>query len=136
MDPPKLAPFRQTRLYRLPLGQYPAIPEAFRLWILEWPEKMAMFGLWPALPMVEHGSKWLEIPFEVNWIAYGSGNPLLCTLVYDKGSANITENLTPALLLWRTDHHSWWLLFDEEKPELFGRVLCIDAPDSRPSIRR
>ncbi|KAF4618493.1 hypothetical protein D9613_010034 [Agrocybe pediades] len=123
-----LRPFdRQGYIDEL-LAQYPAIPEAFHLWILEWPEKMAMLGLWPGLPMLENGSEWLEMPFGTNWIAYNA--PLLCALVYDKGRADSKENLTPALLVWRAPDANWWLLFDEKEPELFGRVICIAIPDS------
>ncbi|KAF9560324.1 hypothetical protein CPC08DRAFT_708137 [Agrocybe pediades] len=110
------------------LMQYPAIPEEFRLWILEWPAKMAPSGEWPGLPMVKFNGWTYGMCNGVDWLAYTT--PLLLALVYNKGSPDIQENLTPALLVWRGFEHSRWLLFDKDEPELFGRVLYIDYPDS------
>ncbi|KAF4612028.1 hypothetical protein D9613_003675 [Agrocybe pediades] len=123
-----LRPFdRQAYIDGLLAQHSTAIPEEFRLWILEWPAKMAIFGIWPGLPMVRFPHRTVRMPSGVNWMAYDT--PLLQALVYDKGSLDPKENLTPALLVWRTSEYTRWLLFDEEEPELFGRVLEIAFPD-------
>ncbi|KAF4611668.1 hypothetical protein D9613_003688 [Agrocybe pediades] len=109
------------------LDQYPAIPEEYRLWILEWPEKMVVYALWPGLPLVLFNKDTIQMGQGVNWMAYPS--PLLLTLAYNKGSLDTKENLTPALLAWRTSERTHWLLFDKDEPDLFGRVLIITYPE-------
>ncbi|KAF9540153.1 hypothetical protein CPC08DRAFT_717341 [Agrocybe pediades] len=85
-----LRPFdRQAYIDGL-LAQHSAIPEEFRLWILEWPAKMAIFGIWPGLPMARFPHRTVRMPSGVNWMAYDT--PLLQALVYDKGSLDPKEN--------------------------------------------
>ncbi|KAF9560317.1 hypothetical protein CPC08DRAFT_708127 [Agrocybe pediades] len=109
------------------LDQYPAIPEEYRLWILEWPEKMVVFGIWPGLPLVRFDGDTIHMHHGVSWLGYSK--PLLLALVYSKGAPAIQDNLMPALLVWRTSEHTHWLLFDKDEPGLFGRVLIITYPE-------
>ncbi|KAF9560320.1 hypothetical protein CPC08DRAFT_723367 [Agrocybe pediades] len=89
---------------------------------------MAVFGIWPGLPLVRFNRKTIQTRRGVNWMAYTK--PLLLALAYKKGSADIRDNFTPALLVWRTSEHTHWLLFDKDEPELqFGRVLIITYPE-------
>ncbi|KAF4611674.1 hypothetical protein D9613_003686 [Agrocybe pediades] len=123
-----LQPFDRQAYIEGLLDQYSDIPEEFQLWVLEWPEKMAVLGIWPGLPLVRFNASTTQTYEGVNWMAYI--NPLLLALVYNKGSPDIKDNLTPALLIWKTSEHSHWLLFDQDVPELFGRVLLTTYPES------
>ncbi|KAF9560321.1 hypothetical protein CPC08DRAFT_708123 [Agrocybe pediades] len=98
-----LQPFDRQAYVDGLLDQYSDIPEEFRLWILEWPEKMAVLGIWPGLPLVRFNASTTQTYEGVNWMAYI--NPLLLALVH-------------------------WLLFDQDVPELFGRVLLTTYPES------
>ena len=82
------------------LSQYPAIPDEFRMWILEWPGHMAISCMWPGLPMVQYLRPTLERGCGVSWMAYGS--PMLLSIAYKEGTS--TPRFIPALLLWKGSH--------------------------------
>ncbi|KAF9560328.1 hypothetical protein CPC08DRAFT_604599, partial [Agrocybe pediades] len=103
-------------------SQYPRIPEEFRLWILEWPEKMAIFGLWPGLPFMRFARTSLQRARGVNWIAYSP--PCLTCIGYKPGTPD--AHFIPALLVLRTYGRCVWLLFADEEPGLFGSVVITD----------
>jgi hypothetical protein len=46
----KLIPFDRPAYISALYDQYPYMPEEFRLWILEWPAKVAIGFVWPGLP--------------------------------------------------------------------------------------
>ncbi|KAF4620931.1 hypothetical protein D9613_001248 [Agrocybe pediades] len=107
-----LKPFDREAYIRNLQSQYPNIPHEYRLWILEWPAKMAIFGMWPGLPMVDINRPSFHVEDGINWMAYGS--PLLLSFVYREELEKARRKFIPALLVWRTASTADWLLFDEE----------------------
>jgi len=105
------------------LSQYPAIPDEFRMWIMEWPGRMAISCMWPGLPMVEFMGATVERNSGVNWMSYCS--PMLLSLGYKEGT--LKPRFIPALLLWKTGHSTCWLIFENDIPGLFGRVLMTQV---------
>ncbi|KAF9554646.1 hypothetical protein CPC08DRAFT_608707, partial [Agrocybe pediades] len=109
-----LKPFDREAYIRNLQSQYPNIPDEFRLWILEWPAKMAIFCMWPELPMVDINQLSFQLISGVNWLAYGS--PLLLSFVYRdecEEAMRRRRRFIPALLVWRNACAAQWLLFDE-----------------------
>ncbi|KAJ8456362.1 hypothetical protein ONZ45_g18749 [Pleurotus djamor] len=45
-----LKPFNRMEYVTALLAQHNYLPEAFRIWVLEWPAKAAFGGIWPGLP--------------------------------------------------------------------------------------
>ena len=50
------------------LQQYPKVPDAFKLWILEWPSRVVIDRLWPSLPLEEERYIDFNRRIGVNWI--------------------------------------------------------------------
>jgi len=101
------------------LSQYPAIPDEFRMWILEWPGRMAISCMWPGLPLVKFRGATVERNTGVNWMSYGS--PMLLSIGYKEGTSK--PRFIPALLVWKTGYATCWLIFENNITGLFGRVL-------------
>jgi len=102
------------------LSQYPDIPDEFRFWILEWPARMAINCMWPALPFVNIDHSMPDKNSGVNWLAYNFNSPSLLAMIYKHGTPD--AKYIPALLIFK-DYRSTWLVFDRDEPDLFGRVF-------------
>ena len=90
------------------------MPDAFKLWILEWPSRIVIQGLSPFAPLqVQEAEK------AVNWIA--SNPPQILTLVYSPSANEREFEVIPAFLVSRSQSLATWIIFDD-RPELFGRV--------------
>ncbi|KAF9560344.1 hypothetical protein CPC08DRAFT_762768 [Agrocybe pediades] len=103
-----LKPFDRKAYIDALLSQYPAVPEEFRIWIMEWPARMVPFGMWPGSPFAFHDA---DHPHSLH-----SFTPI------------------PALLSWKEDYRAHWLIFAKDEPELFGRVITTDAEAAEPPI--
>ncbi|KAF9540149.1 hypothetical protein CPC08DRAFT_717339 [Agrocybe pediades] len=124
-----LNPFDRKAYIDALLSQYPAVPEEFRLWIMEWPARMAPFGMWPGSPFTYHHVVTFEEANGTNWLAYlPEGSPALLTLLHRHPSHK--DHFIPALLAWKEDYQAHWLIFAKDEPELFGRVIAPDAVES------
>lgn len=122
-----LQSFDREEYFQCLLVQYPVIPEEFHMWILEWPARLVIHCTWPGLPFV-HVHRRMTTPFfrrfGVNWIAYRSSSPQLSALVYKKDTA--FQTFVPGLYLWRRATETDWLVFAQDEPELFGRVIITN----------
>ncbi|KAF4611671.1 hypothetical protein D9613_003681 [Agrocybe pediades] len=120
-----LQPFdRQAYIDGL-LSQHPHIPEDFRIWILEWPARMAICCMWPGLPLVHSTTMKYDQPNAVIWLPHKSECPELLALAFKQRTPE--ARFIPALLLWRDHNITMWLIFekDDAHPELFGSVLIL-----------
>ncbi|KAF9539105.1 hypothetical protein CPC08DRAFT_598814, partial [Agrocybe pediades] len=107
-----LKPFDRKAYIDALLSQYPAVPEEFRLWIMEWPARMVPFGMWPGSPFTFHREMSLEEANGTNWLAYlPEGSPSLLTLLHNHPSHD--EHCIPALLFWKDSVSAYWLIFDQ-----------------------
>jgi hypothetical protein len=101
------------------LRQYPFLPEEFRLWVLEWPEKAVVGGSWPGLPRKRYkGDVYADgiyVRRGENWIAF----PQVSAIMW-AAEANNTAEYIPALLVWR-DQVATWLILDERQ-NLSGKI--------------
>ncbi|KAF9560343.1 hypothetical protein CPC08DRAFT_708151 [Agrocybe pediades] len=121
-----IKPFDRKAYINALLSQYPAVPEEFRLWIMEWPARMVPFGMWPGSPFTFHNAVTFEEADGTNWLAYlPEGSPSLFTLLHSHPSHD--DHCIPALLFWKDDLRAYWLIFDQGEPELFGRVFVSDS---------
>ncbi|KAF9540151.1 hypothetical protein CPC08DRAFT_770846 [Agrocybe pediades] len=92
---------------------------------------MAILGLWPGLPFMRFGRLSAQRAGGVNWIAYSP--PTLTCLGYNHGTPD--AHFIPALLVLKTYDRSFWLIFEDNKPGLFGSVVIIDVDKfERPAI--
>ncbi|KAH9487449.1 hypothetical protein JR316_0001525 [Psilocybe cubensis] len=118
-----LQPFDRQAYIDTILSQYPAIPEEFRIWLLEWPERATINCIWPGLPFVSCNDLSPSRRDGVNWVAYKSHSPQLLAPVYRQCTPN--AKFVPGLLIWRHNYRTEWLIFDKDEPKLFGRVYVI-----------
>jgi hypothetical protein len=119
-----LQPFDRQAYINNFISQHPALPDNFRLWILEWPSSVVIHSMWPGLP---HRLRPASRP-GVNWLAA----PQVSALVYHIGTPDV--EFIPGILIWRTSDVATWLILDE-RPHLFGRVISLSTR-GRPQDER
>ncbi|KIJ41145.1 hypothetical protein M422DRAFT_255997 [Sphaerobolus stellatus SS14] len=95
------------------------LPEDFRLWVLEWPAKATIAGIWPGLPddAVEDGFKGRLL-----------GRNVLGIIPLQLSSIPFvpTQRCIPAICLWvGCPPNAVWLPLDEESG-IYGKVLICD----------
>lgn len=126
-----LQPFDRKAYIEALIGQYPSIPDEFRLWILEWPGRMAIRCNWPGLPFIDYyGYNNIEREPGVNFL--GVHPPQLSALINQRGDPNF--HFTPGLLAWRGPDLALWVIFDEKESDIAGRVLIVDEDDDQGTI--
>jgi hypothetical protein len=123
-----LRPFdRQAYLDAL-LKQHDCLPEAFRLWILEWPACAVVGCAWPGLPRVECGSgtaDGVERLAGLNWLGYQP--PQVSVMAFlDCDEEKEFEGLEhiPGLLVWSGSYACTWLVL-EGRECLHGKVYVL-----------
>ncbi|KAF4616401.1 hypothetical protein D9613_008862 [Agrocybe pediades] len=116
------------------LSKYRAVPEEFRLWILEWPARMVSFGMWPGLPVTFHKENTLDKAYGMNWIAWRTEDDLpgYYEVLYRHPSRE--DRWLPALQFWQMDYGGSWLIFGKDDPDLFGRVALLKVRLPSPGI--
>jgi len=109
---------RQAFVEKL-LGKYPFFPEEFRLWILEWPEKAVIGGLWPGLPRKRYQNEYADVIHvredELNWIPF----PRISVFIWE--DRNKAEYI-PALLVWQEKTKATCLILGERR-DMNGKVF-------------
>ena len=108
------------------------IPEDFRMYILEWPARMAIRCMWPGLPFVDSKMDNTQRQFGINYL---SRSPQLSALVFKYQLPEAC--FIPGLLIWRDSFRTYWLLFDKAphdllKCTLHGRVFSINLYPNPP----
>lgn len=115
-----LKPFDRKQYISRLLEQYPSLPDDFRLWVLEWPEKAVIGGVWPGLPRRRYSKKSADgvnvIP-GVNWLSY----PQVSMMTYVDYHNRIVEPI-PGIVIWSVPETLTWLIVDERK-HMNGKVF-------------
>ena len=112
-----------------------ALPEAFEMWILEWPAFAAFDFLWPGLPY-----EWSlhDVPFRRHgWNLLANSPPQLFTLRFIVLNSGGKESFVPALPMWEyygCDSSCWLVLDDHDS--LYGRVVSPSTPNGHVWIDR
>ncbi|PPQ92217.1 hypothetical protein CVT25_008990 [Psilocybe cyanescens] len=126
-----LEPFDRQAYIDSLLSQYPAIPEEFRMWILEWPDRLVIACMWPGIQLADYGTDNFRRRFGFNWLGYKSKSPQLFAVLYKNKTPH--AKFIPGLLVWRTPTTTDWLIFAEDERDLFGRVYLTDFMDLESS---
>ncbi|PPQ92218.1 hypothetical protein CVT25_008992 [Psilocybe cyanescens] len=126
-----LEPFDRQAYIDSLLSQYPAIPEEFCMWILEWPDRLVIASRWPGIQLSDCGTNDYQRRFGFNWLGYKSNSPQLFAVLYKNKTPHV--KYIPALLIWRTESTTDWLIFAEDERDLFGRVYTTDFMDLESS---
>lgn len=108
-----MRPFDRWQAYiHALLAQYSAIPEEFRLWILEWPACLAVACTWPAL-LIDFKTCDCERRLGVNWLGYANADgPEVSAVLYRNKTPNV--KVISALLIWKNYATTEWLIFDKD----------------------
>ncbi|EDR00771.1 uncharacterized protein LACBIDRAFT_295701 [Laccaria bicolor S238N-H82] len=123
-----LQPFDRQQYIDDLMDQHPFIPEAFRVWILEWPAKAVIGCVWPGLPNVHCTGKAADYVHRIE------GNnllsplpPTICALPY----LNYTPNahFIPALFIFHALQETVWLMLDE-RDSLRDKVFTLSQGGS------
>ncbi len=130
-----LEPFDRQAYIDALLSQHPAIPEDFRIWILEWPARLAIGCMWPGLPFIDSSTESAMRRPGVNWLGHKTSShnsEQRCTSVRMRIIINSSlVSLSGEIRLLRIGSFSM-----RRVPNLFGRVYVIDIrePLSRSAI--
>ncbi|PPQ83852.1 hypothetical protein CVT25_000912 [Psilocybe cyanescens] len=127
-----LQPFDRQAYIDALLAQYSAVPEEFRIWILEWPARLAIACMWPGLPFNDcyRGNSMRR--YGVNWLGYRNNSPELLAVICNHKTPDV--KFIPGLLIWRAFTTTEWLIFDQEDIALFGRVYITDFMKLESSV--
>ncbi|PPQ79120.1 hypothetical protein CVT25_002855 [Psilocybe cyanescens] len=115
-----LKPFDREAYIAKLLRQYPSLPEDFRLWVLEWPEKAVIAGLWPGLPRRKYtgeSTDGMNVMVGTNWLSY----PQVSVMVYIDYHNRVVEHI-PGIVIWSGPEALTWLIVDERK-SMNGKIF-------------
>ncbi|TFK40405.1 hypothetical protein BDQ12DRAFT_576570, partial [Crucibulum laeve] len=115
-----LIPFNREAYIDTLQKQYPALPEDFVLWILEWPARAAIGCVWPGLDRKFYDS----IPDAGRWHGWNSlarTPPPIERLVLEDRDAGLTVDI-PGILIWEWEEYESWLVLDSREI-LRGKVF-------------
>ncbi|KAJ8487213.1 hypothetical protein ONZ45_g14419 [Pleurotus djamor] len=76
-----LSPFNRRAYVDALLEQHDYLPEEFKIWILEWPEKAAFGGIWPGLPheIRDVAGPKVSVPWQ-KWNFLDASKPIVWTI--------------------------------------------------------
>lgn len=127
----KLIPFDREAYVAALLAQHNYLPEAFRLWVLEWPARVVFGCVWPGLPSINISDDVAD-DIEKFW-----GRNRLCTAqvsdmiwVHRKtnDSASIQREHMPGLLVRSSYNEHTWLILDEREGKRDKVYELADSP--------
>lgn len=127
-----IQPFNRQAYVDTLLSQYPVMPEEFRIWILEWPNCLAIACMWPGLPFIDCYKGNAARRYGVNWLGYRSESPQLLAVICQHKTPDV--KFIPGLLIWRAFTTTEWLIFDQDDDTLFGRVYVKDFMKLESSV--
>lgn len=107
-----LQPFDRQQYINDLLDQHPYVPEAFRMWILEWPAKAVIGCVWPGLPNVYCPSE------AADHVHRNEGNnllaplpPTICAMPHRNNCSD--AHFIPVLSIFHGREDIAWLVLDE-----------------------
>ncbi|KAJ8456781.1 hypothetical protein ONZ45_g18580 [Pleurotus djamor] len=124
-----LRPFERRAYIDALLSQYPYLPESFQIFIMEWPAKAAIGGVWPGLPEVTHDEVGPVTRNRFGRNMLNADKPAIWTInsitLTGDGFSELLEP-QPAIPLFDSQgsytSYTLWLLLDQQE-RLRGRVL-------------
>jgi hypothetical protein len=141
-----LQPFNREAYLDALLAKYNRLPEAFMLWLLEWPACAVIGGVWPGLPL-EHKYDTDEIQIFRGRNLLAPGTVQVSAITYRIPDCKNQYDFLPAILI-RSHSANTWLILDDDKYErergrlklrdkvfsLYGREnhLCDETGNSGP----
>jgi hypothetical protein len=157
-----LRPFDRNEYLDELLKQHDYIPEAFCIWILEWPARAVIGNAWPALPCkkcTEDMADGAERREGVNWL--GHTPPVVSAMEYENSDSeedestdseedestdseedesSVERDVLPSLLIWSGGNCHTWLMLDQrrsvrDKVYRLGRwISAIHGEDGNKGI--
>jgi len=107
-----LKPFdRQAYIDDL-MRQHPYVPEAFQVWILEWPARAVIGCVWPGLPNLYSREPCVDNVHRMdgtNWLA--PVPPTVCAIPFQNCTPE--AEFIPALFIFHHNQATVWLMLDE-----------------------
>ncbi|KAF5381265.1 hypothetical protein D9615_008417 [Tricholomella constricta] len=120
-----LQPFDREAYISTLLMQYNRLPEAFMLWLLEWPALAVIGGIWPGLPLDHEEYKLtdeVEVFRGVNWLAT---RPVeVSAMTFNIPGFQRQYDFIPAILV-RSHISNIWLVLDDAEIERESGTLKL-----------
>lgn len=115
--------------------QYEYLPEEFVIWILEWPEEVAIGRLGPSLPSTPRPTDDERMTIDRESINYWGANmlgvrpPVIYAVPFRTELPNFPSGPLPVLQVWRTSRHdkSFLVLADSDYFREHGEVYHVTA---------
>jgi hypothetical protein len=113
-----LRPFDRNEYLDALLKQHDYIPEAFRLWILEWPARAVIGNTWPGLPYNECTPDMADSADRREGVnRLGCTPPRVSIVDYEntdsgEDEASAESDILPGLLIWSGCNGHTWLMLD------------------------
>jgi hypothetical protein len=120
-----LQPFNREAYVDALLAQYPRLPEAFMLWLLEWPARAIVGGIWPGLPW-EHNqdTDGIQIFWGANWLSPRTVQ--FSAIMYRIPGCKGQYDFIPAILVRSHTTYTWLILDDDEDEREKGTLKLRD----------
>jgi hypothetical protein len=110
-----LVPFDREEYVAALLVQYNRLPEAFTLWLLEWPARAVIGGVWPGLPFDSVGSTdEIEVFRGFNWLSPRMVQVSAMTFSIPSDCHSHLYDFLPAILIRSQFTDTWFVLDDDE----------------------
>jgi hypothetical protein len=112
-----LQPFDREAYVAALLVQYNRLPEAFELWLLEWPARAIIGGIWPGLPwdhMKDGDVDNVKVLDGVNWLAPTTVQ--VSAITFTIPDCETQYDFLPVILI-RSHVTNIWLILDDDEDE-------------------
>lgn len=106
-----LQPFDRDAYLAALLAKYPRLPDTFVLWLLEWPARAVIGGIWPGLPL-EHKEDSDEMQVFQGRNLLAPGTVQVAAITYSIPDRKDQYDFLPAILI-RTRAANTWLVLDD-----------------------
>jgi hypothetical protein len=120
-----LQPFDREAYISTLLMQYNRLPEAFMLWLLEWPALAVIGGIWPGLPRDHEEYKHIDevqVFRGVNWLATRAIE--VSAMTFSIPGCKRQYDFIPAILI-RSHISNIWLVLDDNEIEQESGTLKL-----------
>ena len=136
-----LRPFDRQDYVAVLLRQYGHLPEAYRLWILEWPARAVIGCCWPGLPFTEctrsmadgvkrrEGWNWLGfMPSQVTSLSWEHWTSPSQPGQLSDPSPVLAYDRLPGILVWTDPYSRLWLVLDQREGK-HNKVYELDGDE-------